>query len=151
MARLHTRRHGRSKSRKPVETGASADADRSALEQAIITYAKQGIESTTIGRRVKQERNVGYLKPVLGQRLNAFLAAKGFKSDIPVDLLDLMKKAVKMRKHIGANHRDMHNSIRLQRVEAKIWRLSKYYRGSGKLPADWKYDPAQAALIVKER
>jgi len=150
MARLHTRRHGRSKSRKPVEFKAPAGAGNAELEQAIVAYAKQGMKSTAIGRQIKEKHKVGYLKPMLGKRLNVFLEEKGFKNEIPTDLLDLMRRAVNMRKHLGANHRDVHNTTRLQRVEAKIWRLGKYYRSSGKLAPDWKYDPAQAALIIKE-
>lgn len=150
MARLHTRRHGRSKSRKPVESEAGARGDTEKLEEAITAYAKQGMHGALIGQRVKEKHKVGYLKPVLGKRLGVFLAEKGFKSEIPSDLLDLMRKAVNMRKHLGANHRDVHGTTRLHRVESKIWRLSKYYRGSGRLPNDWRYDPEQAALIIKE-
>lgn len=149
MARLHTRRHGKSKSRKPLDSEASTKADTKQLEEAIVAYAKQGMKSAGIGRKVKEEYKVGYLKPVLGKRLAVFLADKGFKSNIPSDLLDLMMKAVNMRKHLGANHRDVHNTTRLHRVESKIWRLGKYYIASGKLPADWRYDPEQAALIIK--
>ncbi len=72
------------------------------------------------------------------------------KKILPDDLMSLMRKAVGMHKHLAENHRDVYGKIRLIRVEAKIWRLSKYYRASGKLPADWKYDPAQAALMIKK-
>ncbi|MDE1855483.1 MAG: 30S ribosomal protein S15 [Candidatus Micrarchaeota archaeon] len=149
MARLHTRRHGRSKSRKPTDSVANA-ADSKMVEEAIVGYAKQGIKGAMIGQRLKDEHKIGYLKPVLGKRLSVFLYERGFRSEIPSDMLDLMKKAVNMRKHLTANHRDVYNTTRLHRVEAKIWRLGKYYRESGRLPAAWKYDPEQAALIIKE-
>ena len=35
------------------------------------------------------------------------------------------------------------------RVEAKIWRLSNYYKENGQLPSDWKYDPVKVALLIK--
>ncbi len=150
MARLHTRKHGRSKSRKPLDSVAKAEADKKEIEEIVATYAKQGMKATIIGQKLKDEKKAGYLKPVLGKRLTVLMEEKGFKSDIPADLLDLMTKAVKMRKHLSSNHKDVYNTTRLQRVESKIWRLGKYYRSSGKLPAEWKYDPEQAALRIKE-
>ena len=150
MARLHTRKHGKSKSRKPAPADVRSDADVAKVEKAILDYSKQGISGAMIGQKVKEKHGAGYLKPLLGMRLNQFLAGKGVQKSIPDDLMALMRKAVGMHKHLGANHRDVYGRIRLIRVEAKIWRLSKYYRGSGKLPVDWKYDPKQAALIIKK-
>jgi small subunit ribosomal protein S15 len=150
MARLHTRKHGRSKSRKPMESEAKTETGREEIEKEIVAYAKQGMKGAMIGQKLKDEKKAGYLKPLLGKRLNVLLEEKGFKSDIPADLLDLMRKAVNLRKHLTANHRDVHNTTRLHRVESKIWRLGKYYRKSGRLPVDWKYDPEQAALIIKQ-
>jgi len=150
MARLHTRMHGKSKSRKPVEFEASPDIDMKKLEEAIIAYAKQGMRSNTIGQKIKDVHKIGYLKPVLGKRLSKFLEEKGLQGELPTDMLDLMRKAVNMRKHLVGNHKDVHNTTRLHRVESKIWRLSKYYIGSGRLPTNWKYDPEKAALIIKK-
>lgn len=150
MARLHTRKHGKSKSRKPVDSEAKVEADRKKVEEEIVAYAKQGMNKALIGQKMKDEHKVGYLRPVLGKRLSAFLEERDFKSELPADMLDLMRKAVRMRKHLTANHKDTYNNTRLQRVESKIWRLSKYYRGTGRLPSEWKYDPEQAALIIKE-
>ena len=150
MARLHTRKHGKSKSRKPTGSGARVEADKQKVEEMIVAYAKQGMKGALIGQKLKDESKVGYLKPVLGKRLTALMAEKGFRTDIPSDLLDLMRKAVNMRKHLSSNHKDVYNTTRLQRVESKIWRLGKYYRHSGRLPTDWRYNPEQAALIIKE-
>ena len=150
MARLHTRKHGKSKSRKPVAEDVKITADRKEVEGAILDYARQGMSSSEIGQSVKVAHGVGYLKPLLGKRLNQFLAEKGVKKELPDDIMALMRKAVSMRKHLASNHGDVYGMIRLGRVEAKIWRLSRYYRSSGKIPADWKYDPEQAALMIKK-
>ncbi|MGA3020956.1 MAG: 30S ribosomal protein S15 [Candidatus Micrarchaeales archaeon] len=149
MARMHTGRHGKSKSRKPLESEMKAEMERGKLEGIIAGYVKQGMNGTLIGQKLKDEHGVGYVRPILGKRLSAFMEEKGFNREIPTDLLNLMRKAVNMRKHLAANHRDVYGSVRLQRVESKIWRLSKYYKGSGKLPLNWRYDPEQAALIIK--
>ena len=51
--------------------------------------------------------------------------------------------------NLEKNHNDTHNKVRLIRTESKIWRLTKYYKRRGVLPADWAYDPKTAALLVK--
>jgi small subunit ribosomal protein S15 len=150
LARLHTRKHGKSKSRKPAQADVRLDADKAKVEKAILEYSKEGLSAAAIGQRIKEKHDAGYLKPLLGKRLNQFLMEKGTKKTIPDDMMALMRKAVGMHKHLDANKRDVYGRLRLARVEAKIWRLSKYYRESGKLPVDWKYDPAQAALMIKK-
>jgi small subunit ribosomal protein S15 len=150
MARLHTRRHGKSKSRKPLESEMKVEAEKSKVEETIVAYAKQGMKGAMIGQTLKKELGVGYIRPLLGKRLGAYLKEKGFEGAIPSDMMDLMKRAVNMRKHLKTNHRDIHNNTRLKRVESKIWRLGKYYKREGKLPDTWKYDPEQAALMIKE-
>ncbi|TMS41309.1 MAG: 30S ribosomal protein S15, partial [Methanobacterium sp.] len=37
----------------------------------------------------------------------------------------------------------------LRIVESRIRRLVSYYRNEGVLPEDWRYEPNQAALLVK--
>lgn len=59
-----------------------------------------------------------------------------------------MRKAIRMRKHMVGNHHDVHNMRWLNLTENKIRRLAKYYRRSGKLSADWKYDPKTAEMLI---
>ena len=150
MARLHTRRHGQSKSKKPTEDKVQNTVEQQKAEELILDYQKQGMRQAMIGQVLKDKHSVGYLKPLLGKRLGAFLKEKGLSKELPEDLLDLMRKAVIMHRHLTTNHQDVHNMTRLHRVESKIWRLTKYYKSTGRLPREWRYDPAQAALIIKE-
>ncbi len=151
MARMHTRKRGKSKSRKPaIESVTEQNVDAKQAEELILQYQKQGMRQELIGQTLKDKHGIKYLKPVLGKRLGAFMQERGAAEEMPSDLLNLMKKAVNMRKHISKNHGDVHNKLRLNRVEAKIWRLGKYYRSEGKLPRDWSYDPEKAALIIKK-
>ncbi len=152
MARMHTRKHGKSKSRKPDLSEASVsveEARRKEIENLIVTYFKQGMSPAMIGQVLKDKHGIKYVRPILGMRLNQFLEKQNLKRQLPPDLLDLMRKAVNMRDHLASNHKDVHNKVRLVRMESKIWRLSKYYKKEGKLPKDWHYDPEQAALIIK--
>ncbi len=152
MARLYSKKHGKAKSRKPALDAVSIPADAPSKEQIealIIQYAKQGIDPALIGEKLKKEHNVPYVKHMLGERLTAFLDRSGYKGVVPSDLLILMKKAVKMHEHMERNKQDQHNKTTLHRIESKIWRLTRYYRAEGKLPKDWKYDPKEAALLIK--
>ncbi len=153
MARMHSKKHGKAKSRKPIlAEGAlpeNATMTKEAVEELIVNYAKQGIGPAQIGEKLKKEHNVLYPKQYLGRRLVQVLREKKLANPIPYDLLDLMKRAVNMRSHLSRNKQDKHNELRLRRTESKIWRLTKYYVGTGALPNGWKYDPKQAELLIK--
>ena len=84
-----------------------------------------------------------------GKRLSSILMEQHLWGSIPPEMMDLMKRAVNMREHLAANKRDTHITLRLSRVESKIWRLARYYMGRGVLPKDWRYDPQQAALLIR--
>lgn len=153
MARMHTGRHGKSKSRKPdVEMGAKPEGlelSKEQIEEIIVNYAKQNTRPSEIGQMLKEKHGVKYVKQVFGKRLGVILKEKKVAAELPQDMLDLLRKSVAMRKHLAANKKDVHGKTRLGRVESKIWRLSKYYKTKGVLPQNWKYDPEKVALMVK--
>ncbi len=150
---MHTGGHGKAKSRKPNIESAKpiegANTNKKEIEGIIEGYAKQNMHQAMIGQMLKEKHNVPYIKQLFGKRLGHILSEKGAKGPLPQDMFDLMKKAVNMREHITANHKDFHNKLRLQRTESKIWKLSKYYKSKGVIANDWKYDPEQAALLIK--
>ncbi|MGC8662418.1 MAG: 30S ribosomal protein S15 [Candidatus Micrarchaeia archaeon] len=153
MAKLHTKGRGRSKSRKPdVEIGKIPEdvkINKEEMEKIIDELAKQRTHQAMIGQILKEKYGVKYIKQVFGKRLSKMLEEKGLLPQLPQDLLDLMKRAVNVRTHLEKNHKDVHNKIRLVRIESKIWRLSSYYKKEGVIPSDWKYDPKAAALLIK--
>lgn len=150
MARMHSKKHGKAKSRKPILEEASKEKVNVAEIEAIIEqYAKKGMQPAMIGQKLKEEHNVPYVKHMLGRSLGAILEEKKLNSQIPADLMDLMKKAVNMNAHLESNKHDTSNTIRMKRLESKIWRLTKYYIRNAKLPAGWRYDPKQAELIIR--
>jgi small subunit ribosomal protein S15 len=153
MARMHTGKRGKSKSRKPeLEPGMQAEEakiSKAEAEKIIEGYSKQGVNPALIGQYLKDKHGVPYVRQLMGKRLMQVLKEKGAATELPSDLLSLMRKAVGMRKHLSGNKQDVHNRTRLVRTESKIWRLSKYYKKEGVLPKTWTYDPEQAALIIK--
>ncbi|MGB9732307.1 MAG: 30S ribosomal protein S15 [Candidatus Micrarchaeia archaeon] len=153
MAKLHTKGKGKSKSRKPdVEIGKMPEdlkLSKEEIEKIVENLAKQHTHQAMIGQILREKYGVKYFKQVFGKRLGEVLEEKGLLPQLPQDLLDLMKKAVNIRAHLEKNHKDVHNKVRLARVESKIWRLTKYYKKEGILPSNWKYDPNTAALLIK--
>ena len=68
---------------------------------------------------------------------------------LPEDLIDLMRRATFVRKHLESNKRDKHSRRGLELIESKIHRLSKYYKKNNIIPKDWKYEPEKAKIIVR--
>ncbi len=151
MARMHTKKKGRSASLKPLMESASYDGELSKeqIEDLIASYARQGMDPALIGEKLKREHKVLYIRKATGKRMLQILQEKKLAGDVPSDMLQLIKKAVGIRTHISKNKRDTHSTTMLGRVESKIWRLTKYYRGNGRLPKEWKYDPQTAELLIK--
>ena len=154
MARMHTKKKGKSKSRKPMLDGAveiRSDLGKEETEKIILQYSKQGIGPTAIGEKLKREHGVLYPKSTIGKKVNELLKENKQATQMPEDLLNLMSKAVNLNKHIEKNRQDKSNTLNMKRVEAKIWRLTKYYIRKGVLPGNWRYDPKQAELLIRGR
>ncbi len=153
MARIQGRGHGKSKSRKPVVELGKIPHDATITKEQIVelieSYARQGMGPAQIGERLKREHKIPYIRQYTGKRLGHILKEKKLSGAIPSDLMDLMKTAVAMHRHLEKNRQDKHNALRLRRTESKIWRLTRYYVREGKLPENWKYDPKQAELLIK--
>ena len=149
MARMHTRKKGRSKSHKPLTQGhAWVKLTRKEITDIVLRLAKEGKTEAAIGQTLRDQYAVPSVKAITGKSITQLLAENNAAKEYPTDLIDLIRKAVRLRKHIGQNKRDTHNRVRLTRIESKIKRLVRYYRGK-KLPKNWTYEPEKAALLVK--
>jgi small subunit ribosomal protein S15 len=150
MSRLHTRKGGKSKSHKPAISGAAkwVDYSKDEIVNFVETLAKEGKTEAQIGITLRDQYGIPSVKQLTGKTISQLLAEKDLSPKYPSDLVALLRKAVNMMNHLKSNASDKHNRTRLARVESKIRRLVKYYRGK-KLPVNWKYDPEAAALIVK--
>lgn len=151
MVRLHTRKGGKSKRSKrhyPREVPSWSEATKVQIEDLAVKLAKEGKDPAHIGVILRDTHAVPDVKAATKKRLTKLLEEKGVKKEYPADLLDLIRRAARMRKHLSNNRADTHNRTRLLRVESKIRRLVKYYNKSGRLN-NWKYEPEQAALLVR--
>jgi small subunit ribosomal protein S15 len=150
MAKMHTRRKGSSRSRPPFRESSPewCDIGKEELEKHIIKLHESGLPSNKIGLILRDQYGVPNAKLILGKNITHFLRENAEVSDLPEDLTNLMRKALRIRKHMKNNHKDVHNKRALQLTESKIRRMERYYIRTKKLPADWHYRPELAEMLV---
>jgi small subunit ribosomal protein S15 len=151
MARLHSRKKGKSGRKRPKAKVAPkwVDYSQNEVKDIIRGLAKKNMPPTMMGTVLRDQYSVPAVKPILGKTLGKFMAEDGIRPQYPDDLISLIRKAVRMRSHLKANKMDTIGKVKLSHVESKIQRIVKYYTRTGRLPADWKYDAESAALLVK--
>jgi len=121
---------------------------RKEITDIVLRLAKEGKTEAATGQTLRDQYAIPSVKAITGKSITQLLVENKAAKEYPTDLIDLIRKAVRLRKHIGQNKRDTHNRVRLTRIESKIKRLVRYYRGK-KLPKNWTYEPEKAALLVK--
>lgn len=148
MARIHSHRHGKSHQIRPpsrstpVWVTTTPDEARS----AVLKLAKEGLSPSRIGQTLRDDYGVPLLKPLMGKSLGRVLAEGKVAPKVPQDLQDLIERAKRIQRHLQEHRSDRKNVHSLELVEAKIYRLSKYYKEKGLLPSDFKYTAVVAQL-----
>ena len=120
------------------------------VEQLIEKLASEGKDSSSIGTVLRDQYGIPSAKTVSGKKIAKIMREKNLYPKIPEDLFNLLKRAVRLREHLGENKRDSHSKRGLEKAESRIRDLVKYYTRKGTLPSDWKYDPERAKLLVQE-
>lgn len=121
----------------------------SEVEEFVAKLAKEGHSTSEIGILLRDQHGVPSVKQVTGKSIAQILSAQGVETGLPEDLVNLIKKAVMLHKHIEKNKDDQPSRRSLGVVEARIQKLAKYYVKNGKLPKDWRYESERAALLVR--
>lgn len=147
---MHTRKRGKAKSHKPINAPAPTWVKQSKEEiiEIVVKLASEGKRASDIGQTLRDQYGIPSVKATVGKTTSQILDEKKMNPEYPDDLLNLIRKAVGLRKHLKENTRDTLNKQKLIHIESKIRRLVLYYQGK-KLPEKWSYNPEQAALIVK--
>jgi len=141
MARIHSHRHGKShQTRPPSKTNpgwvtTTPDEARS----TILKLAKEGVTPSRIGQTLRDDYGVPLVKSLLGKSVGEVLSEGKAAPKLPQDLQDLIDRALRVQKHLQSHKSDRKNVHSLELVEAKIYRLSKYYKERGMLSGDFKY------------
>lgn len=150
LARLHSRKKGKSGSQRPSRLEKPVWVERSAeeVEDLVVKLARKGFSKSMIGVILRDSYGVPLAKVVSGKKIKEILEENEIKETLPEDLTNLVKKALVLRKHLENNHKDLQGKKGLQRTESKIYRLISYYKKSKKLPQEFKYDPEKIRTLV---
>lgn len=144
MARMHTRKRGRSGSHKVYDTGRHewitlSDAE---IVDLVVQMKKENVSNSMIGIRLRDQHAVPSTKSIVGKKVGQILKEKGIVDEIPEDLSNLLKRYRNVSKHMALNRNDMSNNRGRSLIMAKILRLVKYYKREGRLPAEWNVEKA---------
>ncbi|MEM3442724.1 MAG: 30S ribosomal protein S15 [Candidatus Bathyarchaeia archaeon] len=116
------------------------------VEALIVKLAREGNPPSRIGTMLRDQYAIPLVKPITGKTITKILQDAGLAPSIPEDLGNLLKKAERLAAHLEKHSNDLHNMHAIQIIEAKIHKLSKYYKRNGVLPPDWKYEPKIASV-----
>ena len=149
MARIYARRKGRSgSSALPRSEHPAWAPEPKEVEERVGKLSKEGLSTAEIGLQLRDSHGIPSVKLATGKAVAAMVRDAGLAPDLPEDLSNLMRKAVRLGEHLESNHKDVHNRRALQLTESKILRLVRYYKRNSVLPDDWKYTLANAKLLV---
>jgi small subunit ribosomal protein S15 len=116
------------------------------VEAFVIKLAKDGHSLSQIGTILRDQYAIPLVKPITGKSISGILEAAGMAPSMPEDLANLIKKAHGLAVHMDKNAKDLHNKRAMQVIEARIHKLSRYYKRKGVLPQNWKYKAKVASI-----
>ena len=148
MGRMHSHNYGKSHSTRPLNTKAPSwiTQDPKEIEGLIIKYAKDDLAASQIGIKLRDQHSIPLVKPIIKKSITNVLEENDLKTELPEDLNNIVKKAIGLQKHLKTNKKDNRNIRSLELIEAKIHRLSVYYKKIGRIPQNWKYKAVVAQL-----
>ena len=152
MARMHSRARGKSGSNKPTKkvTPGWVQYKAKEVELLIVKYAKEGKQPSQIGLFLRDEYGIPDVKILTGKTISQILKEKNLGLELPEELMALIRKSVLLTKHMEINKKDFSSKRGLYLTNSKINRLVKYYKVKGKVPQDWKYDPARFKMLAQK-
>ncbi len=148
MGRMHTHRHGKSHSIRPAILRVPSWITQSPkeIEELVVKYTKDGFTPSQIGNKLRDQHSIPLIKPITKKSIGEILEENDLKTEMPEDLENIVNKAVGLQKHLKVNRGDYRNVRSLELLEAKVHRLSVYYKRIGRIPKTWKYKAVVAQL-----
>jgi small subunit ribosomal protein S15 len=116
------------------------------VEALIVKLAKEGNSASRIGTILRDQYSVPLSKPITGKRILKIMKENELAPAFPEDLASLLKKAESLALHLEKNRTDLYNRRALQLIEAKIHKVSRFYKKEGILSTTWKYEPKIASI-----
>ncbi len=97
---------------------------------------------------MRDQYGIPQVRFLTGKKIHRILKKKGCAPKLPEDLFHMVKRAVAMRKHLGRNKNDTDCKFRLNIKESRIHRLTRYYRKTGKVAPNFKYNSKTASSLI---
>lgn len=119
------------------------------IEEFITKFKREGKSASQIGIILRDQYGIPSVKAVTGEKISQILKRNDQADEYPEDIMNLIRRAVNIRDHLVENPKDIHGKRGLTIIESRIRRLGSYYVKDGQLPEGWRYDPTEAALLVK--
>jgi small subunit ribosomal protein S15 len=119
------------------------------VEDLVIKYAKQGMQSAQIGMVLRDQFGIPSVLAVADKTILQIMKENNLQGKLPDDLMNLLKRVVELSVHLERNKRDYQSYRGLELTESKIRKLAKYYIRKSVLPKNWKYDAEKAKLLIR--
>lgn len=151
MARMYSRKRGKSGSKRPLKKTAPIwlSYKPKEVELLIVKLAKERKTSSGIGLILRDVYGIPNTKIITKKSITSILNEYKLSKQIPEDLTYLIKKRIALEKHREENKKDNTSLRGLQLTESKIKRLVKYYKKTKRLPVEWKYDSKRIGIYIE--
>lgn len=150
MARMHSRRKGKSGSKIPPKKIPSwAPYKGKEVEKLIQKLAKAGKSTSEIGMILRDSYGINSVKAVTNKKITTILTENKISKELPEDMLALIKKLIGVKQHIEINPKDQTANRGLLLTTSKIRRLTKYYKKSNKLAPDWELNMDRLKIYLE--
>jgi len=149
MARMHSRKKGKHGSKKPAKKTAPSWIRYKAkeVELLIAKLSKEGKTNSQIGILLRDVYGIPSISALCSKSVSAIIKEKKLVPEVPEDLTALFKKSAAVRKHLESNKHDQTAARGIHLAESKINRLTKYYKRTGRVAEDWKFDTERAGFF----
>ena len=147
---MHSRKKGKSGSTRPIKASVPSWVryKPKEVELLVAKLSKEKHTASEIGIILRDVYGIPSVKVLTKKSISLILKEKDLLKEIPEDLMNLLSKNIEIRKHLEENHKDRVAKRGLQLTESKIKRFVKYYKGTGRIDKDWKYDPDKIRLLI---
>ena len=148
---MHSGKRGKSGSKPPQSKTSPewVEYKPGQVEEIIVKLANQGYRSAEIGLTLRDQYGIPSVKKLCGKKVEEIMKENKLLPELPQELLNLIKNAAKLEKHLSKNKKDFSAKRGLQLTVSKIRRLQHYYLKKGRLPKGWRYSSEIGALLVK--
>ena len=152
MARMHSRKKGKSRSHKPPIRIVPRwlEMKKDDVEKIVIELAKKGYSSATIGIILRDQYGVPDVKTIVGKSITQIMKENNLYPQYPEDLINLFRRAVNLHDHLLKHKKDKVSKKGFENLVSKIRRLIKYYKKRKAIPQNFEFDVEKARLIIQK-